>query len=173
MKLPAEILPLLEKAASEHSLPVELWKGNDRNRIKDAFSSLAVALYSSELDLRTLPKGYGLILTIFNWERERLFEGWNAFHWISEPTEIVQAYAEVGLAEESRAIESALGVWLALTEDETEQDETEEEDSDDAMTAVYEEARHAHSDHGEQISYIVDYFCTHANKLFYESELST
>ena len=166
MKLPAEISPLLEKVASEHSLPAELWKGNDYNRIKDAFSSLSVELHSSELDLRALPKGYGLLSTIFNWERERLFEGWNAFHWMSEPTEVVQAYAEVGLPEESRAIERALGVWLALTED-----ETEEDDSDDAMTAAYEKERHARSDHEERFSYLVDYFCTHANKLFYDPEL--
>lgn len=167
MRLPVEILPLLEKVGPEHSLPVELWKGNDSNRIKDAFSALATELDLSELDLQTLPKGYGLLSTIFNWERECLFEGWNAFHWMSEPAEVVQVYAEVGLPEESRAIERALEVWLDLTEDETEEDE-----SDDAITAAYEKERHAHSDHEERFRYLVDFFCTHANKLFYESEVS-
>jgi hypothetical protein len=167
MKLPAEVLPLLESVATEHALPIELWKGNDRATIKDAFSSLAIGLASSELDLHALPRGYWLLSTVFDWERERLFEGWNAFEWVSEPADVLRAYEEIGLRDEACAIGRALEVWQRLAKIDS---PTEEFDIDDATNAAYEHKLHPYSDHDKRFQYLVDFFCANANSIFYEPE---
>ncbi len=161
MKLPDQILPVLRKVSSDHSLPIELWKASNGNRIMAAFSDLAMKIDLVDIDVQGLPKGYGLLKVLFRWETECQFGGWNAFDWAPETATIVNAYSEVGLQGEAKAIARAADAWLKSPDDY------------DAITTAYSTETHEHSVDIDRLEYLVDYFCRNAEELFYETTVST
>ena len=117
---------------------------------------LAAELAISNLKLNALPKGYRLVATLFQWENECQTEGWNAFEWTPDIAEIVQAFYEVGLTQESEAISRAAAAWALSGEDY------------DAADEAYHEQSNGYKIDLDRFEYLVDYFCEHADEIFYE-----
>jgi hypothetical protein len=111
MKIPEIVFPILKNVASANSLTLEFWTSENGNRIMDCFFELAAGLAIAKLDLSPLPKGYGLVAVLFQWEHECQSGGWNAFEWMPNVEKISKSYSDVGLPEEANAVSRAWFAW--------------------------------------------------------------
>lgn len=157
MKIPGQIVPTLRKVSASQSAPLEFWQLDDGRRIMDCFSELAAQLAVSDIDVSSLPKGYRLSSLLFQWENECQAEGWNAFDWTPNIKQVVEAYAEVGLSREGKAIERAADTWARSPDDYA------------AVTAAYEQEKSEAESDFDRLEYLVDYFCERSAEMFYES----
>ncbi len=123
----------------------------------DCFIKLAAELTVSEINLSSYPKGYRLSCLLFQWEHECQAEGWNAFDWTPNIKQVVEAYSEVGLLGEGKAIEKAADAWLRSPEDYA------------AVSAAYGQERSEAERDLDRLEYLVDYFCERSAEMFYES----
>ena len=156
LRIPERVSETLQKVAASQSMPMEFWQCDDMNRIIDCFAELAPQLTISGLNLSTLPKGYLLVALLFQWENECQFEGWNAFEWTPDITQVIDAYSSVGLPAESRAIARAAAAWKMTPQD------------DDAISVAYAQGENEKTTDIERLEYLAAYFCERADEMFFE-----
>ncbi len=163
MRLPASIVPVLEAVGrspgTARGLPLEFWRHDDHRTWIDAFMELAAQLQQSDLAEDELPRGYGLIAHLFDWEAQCQYSGWHAFsNREAEVGRIIQAYEAVGLDGEAAALGRALTVWRDSGGDH------------DATSAAYRELAHPCSVDLDRLEYLAAHFVDHADALLYERD---
>ena len=106
-----------------------------------------------------MPRGYGLIAHLFDWEAQCQYSGWHAFsNREAEVGRIIQAYEAVGLDGEAAALGRALTVWRDSGGDH------------DATSAAYRELAHPCSVDLDRLEYLAAHFVDHADALLYERD---
>lgn len=159
-QLPASIVPILESVVRSpgvaRGLPLEFWRHDDHRTWIDAFMELAVQLWACDLAEEELPRGYGLIALLFDWEMQCQFSGWHAFSSRElEMDRILRAFEAVDLGDEAVALRRAFAAWRETAGDL------------DATNAAYGEGRHAYSVDLDRLEYLAGYFIDHADELLY------
>lgn len=162
MSLPESVRPILETVVRQpgvaHGLPLEFWRHPDHRTWIDAFMELAIALDQSDLDAASLPRGYALIASLFDWEMQCQYSGWHALDNRRDAlASICIAYEEVGLAGEAEALRRAFAAWDASDGDHT------------ATSAAYGAAAHDYSVDLDRLEYLAGYFIDHADRLLYDA----
>ncbi|MEZ5470979.1 MAG: hypothetical protein R3E90_04305 [Marinicella sp.] len=115
------------------------------------------ALMIEQIELTSLPKGYGLVAYIFYWETNCQFSGWYALENLSDCLDvIINSYNDIGLKEEAMGIQKAAEVW-----DETLQNY-------DEVTVAYKSVSNPYADENNRWDYINAYLKKNASALFYE-----
>jgi len=159
--LPASIVPILESVVRApgiaRGLPLEFWRHEDHRTWIDAFMELAVALWLCDLAEDELPRGYGLIAHLFDWEAQCQSSGFHAFsNRAAEMERIILSYEAVGLDGEAAALKRAFAVWRDTDGDH------------EATVAAYDGVPHAYTVDLDRLEYLAAHFVDHADDLLYE-----
>lgn len=120
---------------------------------------LGAALKARNLDDDALPRGYGLIAELFDWEAQCQYSGWYAFenreHGIGR---VIEAYRFVGLPGEADALARASAAW------------NESGGDHESASAAYSRVSHECGVDLDRLEFLAAYFVDHANELLYAGE---
>jgi hypothetical protein len=159
-RLPESIIPILESVVLRPTvasgLPLEFWRHGDHRAWIDAFMEFGSALAASDVDDAALPRGYGLIAELFDWEGQCQFSGWYAFANRQQNIDrIIEAYRFVGLPGEADALMRANNAW-------------NESGGDHATaSAAYSRVSPEFRVDLDRLEFLAAYFVEHANELLY------
>jgi hypothetical protein len=162
VQVPAAVMPILEAVLRSpllrKSMPLEVWKIEHGPTLLTALSELGLQLYASTLAEDELPRGYGLVAYLFDWEAQCQYSGWMAFaNRSSHMQSVIDAYREVGLDGEAQALALAWQAWKAADGDIT------------AVDLAYSQVRHDYTVDLDRLEYLAEYFFDNAHRLFYWS----
>ncbi len=162
MQLPATVIPILEATvrgpAVARGLPLEFWRHGDHRTWIDAFMEFGAALQASDIPQDELPRGYGLIAHLFDWEAQCQFSGWNALdNRRSTIDDVIGAYDTVGLHGEAAALRRAFVAWDVSGGDH------------EATSAAYGQETHDYCVDLDRLEYLAAHFIDHADELLYVS----
>lgn len=158
MKIPKELIEVLEKINQGKNIDVEFWNDLEGEDLNEQFFLLATELILSDIDEDSIPVGYKLAAYIYHWESNCLFSGWYAIeNYRDMLPAIIDSYKQVGLTQEARALELANEAW-----------DSEEQDHD-KVGAAYGSVDNPYKEEDDRFDYLSNYFKTNASKLFYAS----
>lgn len=160
MRLPEEVRPILHETinspAVEPGAPLEIWKTRDHRRWIDLFMEFGSKLFNSDLDAETLPRGYGLVGYLMDWEAQCQFEGWHA---IDSRLDflgfVIAGYRVVGLDGEADALSKAVAAW------------TESGGDYDYTNEAYNSVTNDSTVDLDRLEHMVCFFVDNAEMLFY------
>jgi len=140
---------------------VRFWNVEDDNELEDfLFEDLLAAAFDSP-DLDLMPKGYGIILTVLEFEQHCQFEGWYTISNRSDSMpKIISCYQQIGLEEEAMALLAVWKVYSDVSSDDV-------ENFNELLSKAYRDIPNSTPDIEDRIPHILNFVRKNA-ALFYE-----
>lgn len=159
--LPPLVVEMVSRASKDAQSDVTpFWKSDSEGVPEEGMYQLACELdlpNTQEL-LATLPPGFRMVYSVFNWEQSRAGEGFSAGIENSGPELVhaaAEAYEALGMAEEALSLREVLTQYSVAPNDYA------------ALEAAYASVPNPYKDDWNRIPKIVRVLCDRADQLFY------
>ena len=159
MKLPNQVIPILEKITGKKGPEIEFWNylsGDCLDDI-DMFIQFSNELMISNINEESLSEIYILVMYIFHWEISCQFSAWYAIpNNEDDMDKIISCYRAIGLESEADALTKTVEAWFSTNE------------NLDKVSEAYKSVQNKYSNENVRFSYLCDYFSKNS-RFFYKN----
>lgn len=156
MRLPEEILPILEKITEIKGCETEFWKSLEGYDLTEMWFQLSSELLMSDIEEYTIPNGYVLLAYIFDWESNCQFSGWYAIENKKDELDKIQdCYRQVGLESEANALAKAKEAWFKSNQ------------NHEIVGEAYRSEPNDYREANDRFDFLSSYFSANASSLLY------